>query len=70
MINSSPVVLKILAAILWICGVIILYSKSYTLLLDAQKLDSDRLWILLTVVSGLLLGLLKSIYLNLSALKT
>ena len=63
MFNSSPRTLKLLAALVWYGGVIVLYFKSTTLFLAAEAINPDQPWIWLAVVSGLVLGGIKAKYL-------
>ncbi len=59
MFPASPRTLKILAAVLWYSGAIILLTKGTTLLLEADSLQPGRHWTWLTIVLGLSIGLLK-----------
>ena len=59
MFSASTRTLKILAAILWYSGTIILLAKGTTLLLEADALQPGRNWTWLTVVLGLSIGWLK-----------
>jgi len=59
MFAASPRTLKILAAVLWYSGTIILLTKGTTLLLEAEALQPGRYWTWLTVILGLSIGLLK-----------
>ena len=59
MFSASPCTLKILAAVLWYSGAIILLTKGTTLLLEADALQPGRYWTCLTVVLGLSIGWLK-----------
>ena len=59
MFSASPRTLKILAALLWYSGAIILLTKGATLLLEADALQPGRNWTWLTVVLGLFIGWLK-----------
>ena len=59
MIAASTRTLKILAAVLWYSGAIILLTKGTTLLLEADALQPGRYWTCLTVVLGLSIGWLK-----------
>ena len=59
MFSTSPRTLKILAAVLWYSGAIILLTKGTTLLLEADALKPGRDWTWLTIVLGLSIGWLK-----------
>ena len=59
MFAASTRTLKILAAVLWYSGAIILLTKGTTLLLEADALQPGRYWTCLTVVLGLSIGWLK-----------
>jgi hypothetical protein len=55
--------LKILAAIVWYVGGVVLLAKGLSLLSEANELQPGRYWLPLAVASGLLIGGLKSRYL-------
>ena len=55
--------LKILAALLWYIGGIILVSKGGLLLIEADMLKPEQNWTWLAIVAGLLIGGLKAKYL-------
>jgi len=59
MFSASTRTLKILAAMLWYSGAIILLTKGTTLLLEADSLQPGRYWTWLTIVLGLSIGWLK-----------
>ena len=59
MLSASTRTLKVLAAVLWYSGAIILLTKGTTLLLEADALQPGRNWTWLTVVLGLSIGWLK-----------
>ncbi len=63
MLNSSTRTLKILAALVWYSGAIILSYKSARLLSEAHGLHSNQLWTGLAIAAGILIGLLKARYL-------
>ncbi len=63
MLNSSTRTLKILAALVWYSGAIILSCKSARLLSEAHDLHSNQLWTGLAIAAGILIGLLKARYL-------
>lgn len=61
--NSSPFTLKLLAAIVWYIGAIVLYIKSYYLLTTANNIEPGQLWIWATIFVGVLIGAIKARYL-------
>lgn len=63
MFNTSPHILKLLAAIVWYIGAIVLYFKSYHLLTTAESIDPGHMWIWVALFSGLLIGAIKARYL-------
>jgi len=62
MFAASTRTLKILAAVFWYSGAIVLAIKGTTLLLEADSLQPGRHWTWFTVVPGLVFGLLKVKY--------
>ncbi len=63
MLNSSTRTLKVLAAMVWYSGAIVLSYKSAGLLSVAHGLHSNQLWTGLAITTGILIGLLKAKYL-------
>lgn len=63
MFNSSAHTLKILAAMVWYSGAIVLSYKCSRLLLEAQNINPDKSWIWLAVLGGLMIGAIKAKYL-------
>jgi hypothetical protein len=59
MFSASTRTLKILAAVLWYSGAIVLLTKGASLLLEADALQPGRNWTWLTLVLGLSIGWLK-----------
>jgi len=59
MFAATTRTLKILAALLWYSGAIILLTKGTILLLEADALQPGRHWTWLTVILGLAIGGLK-----------
>ena len=59
MLSASTRTLKILAAVLWYSGAIVLLTKGTTLLLEADSLQPGRHWTWLTIALGLSIGWLK-----------
>ena len=62
MFATSTRTLKILAAVFWYSGVIVLAVKGTTLLLEAESLQPGRHWTWFTIILGLSIGLLKVKY--------
>lgn len=63
MFDTSRRTLKLLAALVWYTGAIVLFIKSTGLLLDAEGVNPDQPWTWLAVLSGLALGGIKTKYL-------
>lgn len=63
MFNSSTRTLKLLASLVWYSGAVVLSFKSMTMLLEAQSINPDRVWIWLAIASGLIIGGIKAKYL-------
>lgn len=63
MFNSSTRLLKLLASLVWYSGSVVLAFKSSRLLIEAQSINPELLWIWMAVLSGLLIGFIKAKYL-------
>lgn len=63
MFNSSTRLLKLLASLVWYSGAVVLAFKSSRLLIEAQSINPELLWIWLAVLAGLVIGLIKAKYL-------
>lgn len=63
MIIVSHITLKILAALVWVVGGIVLVLKGSSLLLEAKAIEPDLMWPWVVVVGALLLGGVKARYL-------
>ncbi len=63
MLGTSRATLKILAAVVWYSGAIVLSIKSTTLLFQAYKLNPDLHWTWLAAFCGILIGAIKARYL-------
>jgi len=63
MLDCSTRTLKLLAAMVWYSGAVVLFYKSSRLLLKAQSIDSGQAWIWLAVLAGIIIGALKAKYL-------
>lgn len=59
MFAASHRTLKILAALFWYSGAVVLLIKGVTLLLEADSLQPERNWTWLTIAAGLTIGWLK-----------
>ncbi len=62
-LNSSSSTLKLLASLVWYSGAVVLSFKSSRLLLEAQSINPNHVWIWLAVLGGLMIGLIKAKYL-------
>lgn len=60
MLITSHLILKILAALVWYTGVVVLLTKSGGLFFEAGKGGAPAGWVILAVVSGLVIGWLKA----------
>ena len=60
MLEASRRTLKLLAAVVWYVGGIVLLVKGGTLLLEAADLGPGRIWTWFAVPLGLAIGLLKA----------
>ena len=63
MFTASAHSIKLLAAIIWISGAVILALKSSSLLIQASNLNPDLSWIWLALLAGLIIGTIKTKYL-------
>ena len=63
MFDSSKLTLKLLAAAVWYSGAVVLSYKSARLLLEAQSINTDKTWICLAVITGIMIGMIKAKYL-------
>lgn len=63
MLNTSTHTLKILAALVWYIGVVVLIFKSSGLFVAASKNGAAATWVLLAILFGVGIGLAKSKYL-------
>ena len=63
MFDSTTRSLKLLAAIIWYSGAVVLSYKSSRLLLEAQSINTDQTWIWLAVLTGIIIGMIKTKYL-------
>lgn len=63
MFATTPPILRLLAAIVWYIGVVVLLSKSVSLLLEAERINPEQSWTWLAILGGLTLGVIKAKYL-------
>lgn len=63
MFDASPRTLKLLAALVWYCGVVVLFIKSGSLLIEAESINPGQPWTWLAILGGLMLGGIKAKYL-------
>ena len=61
--DTSPHTLKMLAALVWYSGFLVLFLKSTRLFLQADKLNHDQRVIWLAILMGFLIGVIKAKYL-------
>jgi cation transport ATPase len=62
-INTSNQKLKYIAAAVWIVGGIVLFLKSYSLLLKALEIDMNYTFIVVAIFAAFFFGLVKNKYL-------
>ena len=62
LLNTSHLMLRRLAALVWYIGVLVLAVKSSSLMLEADKTGIHRLWIILAFGTGILIGWVKAKY--------
>ena len=60
MFNTSLHTLKLQAALVWYSGAVVLFIKSASLLLEAERINPDQLWTWLAILGGLVLGGVKA----------
>lgn len=63
MLNTSSLILKRLASLVWYIGVVVLLIKSAGLFLEADRGGASLLLIILAMLSGLMIGWIKAKYL-------
>ena len=61
--STSKTTLKVLASIVWYVGVIVLSQKSFFLLKAAYEMNPNLTYINLALLSGLIIGVIKTKYL-------
>ncbi len=62
MMAITTIQLKLLAAVLWYSGGIVLFFKGHGLLMEADRLNPDSHWFWLAILIGILIGLLKIMF--------
>jgi hypothetical protein len=60
--SASRHTLKVLAALVWFSGSVVLYIKSSSLLFEAETIRPDQVWPWLAVLAGLVIGGVKAKY--------
>jgi hypothetical protein len=60
MFNTSLRTLKLLAALVWFSGAVVLFIKSSSLLIEAERVSPDQIWPWLAILGGLALGGVKA----------
>ncbi|MCW8827235.1 MAG: hypothetical protein OQK78_12525 [Gammaproteobacteria bacterium] len=63
MFETSPRTLKLLAALVWYIGIVVLILKSGRLFIEADQINPDELSTGLVILAGLLVGTVKAKYL-------
>ena len=63
MFDTSTRTLKLLASLVWYSGAVVLYIKSSSLLIEAESIKPDQIWMWLAVPGGLIIGAIKAKYL-------
>ena len=63
MFETTHHTLKILAAMVWCSGAVVLSYKSTRLLLEAASINTDMIWIGSTIIGGVVFGVFKAQFL-------
>ena len=63
MLNTTHYTLRLLAAMVWCSGAVVLSYKSTHLLLEAYSINSISHWLWLTILGGIVLGVFKAQFL-------
>ena len=63
MFNTSTQTLKLLAALVWFSGAVVLFIKGFGMFFEAEQLNPGQLWTWLALSVGLILGSIKARYL-------
>ena len=62
MFDTPPKTLKLLAALVWCSGAVVLYIKGSSMLFEAEGINPGQPWIWFAVLGGLLVGVVKAKY--------
>jgi hypothetical protein len=60
MFNTSTQTLRLLAALVWFSGAVVLFIKGFGMFFEAEQLNPGQLWTWLALSAGLMLGSIKS----------
>ena len=63
MFTTTHYTLKVLAALVWCSGAVVMFIKSTKMLQEAESISPDQNWVWLAVIGGLIFGGIKGIYL-------
>ena len=63
MFNTSTQTLRLLAALVWFSGAVVLFIKGFGMFFEAEQLNPGQLWTWLALSAGLMLGSIKARYL-------
>ena len=63
MFNTSTLTLKLLAALVWFSGAVVLFIKGFGMFFEAELLNPGHVWTWAALAGGLMLGNLKARYL-------
>ncbi len=63
MLNSSPQILKRLAALVWVIGFVVLFIKSGGLFIEAERTTPGQPLTWIAIVAGMVIGMVKAKYL-------
>ena len=61
--DASPRSLKLLAALVWYSGFVVLYIKSAMLITEADRINTGQIWTWLAILAGFIIGGIKAKYL-------
>ncbi len=61
--DTSTQTLKLLAALVWFSGAVVLFIKGFGMFFEAEQLNPGQLWTWLALLAGLLLGSVKARFL-------
>ena len=63
MLYTSKRILKLLAALTWFSGAVVLFTKGFGMFFEAEQLNPGQHWTWLALSAGLMLGSIKARYL-------